>query len=57
MQHDFFHDIIEEELKINHDAYYGDLDARHCSHKWHPTVLLFTTVYDCVHCGEKKENV
>lgn len=56
IQHDFFHDIIDEDLNINSDACYEDVDAKVCPHKWQPTTLVFSTVYDCMLCGEKKEN-
>jgi hypothetical protein len=28
-----------------------------CNHAWRPTQLLTSTVYDCKHCGIKKEDV
>jgi hypothetical protein len=26
-----------------------------CNHSWQPTKLVYSTVYDCKHCGIKKE--
>ena len=28
-----------------------------CKHKWKAVLLLTSTVYDCEHCGAKKEEV
>lgn len=28
-----------------------------CFHEWKPIVLVISTVYDCVRCGAKKEEV
>lgn len=27
-----------------------------CIHEWKPTLLIISTVYDCVKCGMKKED-
>ena len=34
-----------------------DQEKTTCSHKWKPTLLVFSTVYDCEICGKKKEEV
>lgn len=31
--------------------------SKDCQHSWKATQLVFTTAYDCVLCGAKKENV
>lgn len=28
-----------------------------CHHDWKPTLLIFSTVYDCKKCGKKKEEL
>ena len=30
--------------------------AAGCSHEWKATLLIFSSVYDCVKCGKKKED-
>lgn len=38
----------------------SDSDWRYtpkCRHEWKAVLLLTSTVYDCIHCGAKKEEV
>lgn len=30
---------------------------KYCTHIWKPTTLIMTVVYDCTHCGMKKEDL
>ena len=45
--------------KYNFDGWDSDAQPPEpkCRHNWAPTLLLNHTVYDCKHCGAKKELV
>ena len=40
---------------VNHETKQTEMKIK-CTHQWVPTLLVFTTVWDCKHCGAKKEN-
>ena len=39
-----------EKIEIEYDKLY-------CSHEWKGTLLIYSTVYDCIKCGIKKEDL
>lgn len=42
------------------NSQYGKECTQHsetkCNHKWKPTLLVFSTVFDCEHCNMKQED-
>ena len=51
--------FYNEEAMFHFDGWESDAQppVLKCDHKWKATILLNHTVYDCKHCGIKKENV
>lgn len=33
-----------------------EYDKMYCNHEWKGTLLIYSTVYDCMKCGIKKED-
>lgn len=50
-------DLKLKEHWLQGEAILNWIENGPCFHKWQPTTLLTSIVYNCKHCGIKKEEV